>query len=214
VITKQGDLRKDYEVQDVIKNRTARYRNPVMLWSHVMILSNSTNLASKNLYKYCKLLIIFVVKIVEVVSGIIKPVIISGVEDKDFKLLIKKRFSFVWKAFRNSAIIYKLQIEGDDDILGVMGLIDYPEEKRIEIKLLASSIENVGKQKRYEGIAGCLIAFACQLAATKYGQDACVSLLPKTKLIKHYMQKYQMQHGGCRLYLEGNSLNKLLKEFL
>jgi predicted nucleotidyltransferase/HEPN domain-containing protein len=30
VITKQGDLRKDYEVQDVIKNRTARYRNPVM----------------------------------------------------------------------------------------------------------------------------------------------------------------------------------------
>lgn len=153
-------------------------------------------------------------KIVEVVSGIIKPVIISGVEDKDFNLLIKNRFSFAWKTFRNSTIIYKLQIEGDDDILGVMGLIDYPEEKRIEIKLLASSVENIGKQKRYEGIAGCLIAFACRLAAAKYGQEACVSLLPKTKLIKHYLQKYHMQHGGRQLYLDGNPLNKLLKEFL
>lgn len=94
-----------------------------------------------------------------------------------------------------------------------MGLIDWPGEKRIEIKLLASSVENIGKGKIYEGIAGCLIAFACRLAVDKYGAEACVSLVPKTELIKHYMQKYHMLHAGWQLYLEGKELNKLLKEY-
>ena len=77
-----------------------------------------------------------------------------------------------------------------------MGLIDRPEEKRIEIKLLASSVENIGKEKIYEGIADCLIAFACRSGVEKYGVDACISLVPKTELIRHYTEKYHMQHAG------------------
>lgn len=153
-------------------------------------------------------------EIIEVASGTRKPIIIREAEASDFKILVKKRFSFVWKTFKNTTTIYKLQIEGDEDILGVMGLIDWPKEKRIEIKLLASSVENIGKGKIYEGIAGSLIAFACRLAVAKYGADACVSLVPKTELIEHYMQKYYMQHAGWQLYLEGKELNKLLKEYL
>lgn len=150
----------------------------------------------------------------EVATGIKKKVIIREAKTEDFKLLVKKRFSFVWKTFKNTSTVYKLQLEGDDDILGAMGLIDWPDEKRIEIKLLASSAENIGKGKIYEGIAGCLIAFTCRLAVAKYGAEACVSLVPKTELVSHYMQKYYMQHAGWQLFLEGKELNKLLKEYL
>jgi hypothetical protein len=80
--------------------------------------------------------------------------------------------------------------------LGAVGLVDWPEEKRIEIKLLAVSAGNIGKQRSYDGIAGCLIAYACRLAVAKYESEACVSLVPKTELVRHYMEKYYMAHAG------------------
>jgi hypothetical protein len=153
-------------------------------------------------------------KVVELSTGIKKAVVVRKAEDDDFKLLVKKRFSFAWKQFKHSAAIYKLQIEKEDSILGVVALTDWPAEKRMEIKLLASSSDNIGRQKMYEGIAGCLIAFTCRLAVAKYGPEACVSLVPKTRLIKHYMEKYYMKHAGWQLYLEGNELTKLVKEYL
>ena len=152
-------------------------------------------------------------EIIEIATGTKKTVIIREAEPEDFKLFTKKRFSFTWKTFKNTTTVYKLNIEGEDSILGVIGLIDWPEEKRIEIKLLASSVENIGREKIYEGIAGCLIAFACRSSVEKHGADACVSLVPKTELIRHYMQKYHMQHAGWQLYLEGKELYKLIKEY-
>ena len=95
-----------------------------------------------------------------------------------------------------------------------MALIDYPEEKRIEIKLLANSIDNQGKNKKYDRIAGCMIAFACRLSKAKYRGYACVSLVPKTELIQYYIRKYHMVNAGWQLYLEGEQLNNILKEYL
>lgn len=153
-------------------------------------------------------------KLLKVGSKIEKRVVIGLAEPDDFKMLTKKRFSFVWKTVKKVATVYKLQIEGEKDILGVMGLVDWQEEKRIEIKLLASSGGNIGKNKIYKNIAGCLIAFACRLAVIRYGIEACVSLVPKTELIEHYMQKYYMQYAGRQLYLDGNNLIKLMEEYL
>lgn len=152
-------------------------------------------------------------KIIEVASGRRRTVIIRVAEDEDFKVLTKKRYSFAWKSFKNNTAVYKLLIEGEEDILGVMGLVDVPGEKRIEIKLLASTKENIGQNKIYDGIAGCLIAFTCRLSVGKYGAEACVSLVPKTELAHHYMKKYYMLNAGWQLYLEGSGLNKLLKEY-
>jgi hypothetical protein len=151
--------------------------------------------------------------IIEVCSGICKNTVISKTDPFDLKILGRKKYFFNWRLMKKTAIIYKLTIEGEEDILGVMALVDHPDEKRIEIKLLACSIENRGKNKRYDRIAGCLIAFACCVSADKYWEDACVSLLPKTALINHYKQKYKMVWGGWHLYLEGDSLHNLLKEY-
>ncbi len=152
-------------------------------------------------------------EIIEVTTSLRKTVIINVAEDEDFKVLTKKRYSFDWKSFKSETTVYKLQIDGEEDILGAMALVDVPDEKRIEIRLLASSKENIGISKVYDGIAGCLIAFACRLAVNKYGSDACVSLVPKTELAPHYMKKYYMQNAGWQLYLEGSGLIKLLKEY-
>lgn len=151
--------------------------------------------------------------IIEVCSGVHKEAIIKAVEPSDFTLLTKKRYSFNWQSLKKSTIIYKLTIEGEKDILGVMALIDFPDEFRIEIKLLACSVENQGRNKKYDRIAGCLIAFACDLCAKKYLLNACVSLVPKTALLNHYKQKYYMVWNGKQLYLEGILLDKLVIEY-
>jgi hypothetical protein len=152
-------------------------------------------------------------EVLEVKSGLRKPVVVRAVEEKDFKLLTKRRYSFRWKALKGVAEIYKLQIEEEEDILGVMGLVDVPEEKRIEIKLLANAKENKGRNKVYDRVAGCLITFACDRAAEKYEGDACVSLVPKTNLVKHYMHKYHMAHKGRQLCLEKEALYYILNKY-
>jgi len=81
-------------------------------------------------------------------------------EKSDFNNLTVKRYSFNWKKLKEGFVIYKLSLTGNDDILGVVALIDHPAEERTEIKLLAVSVENRGRNKQYERIAGCLIAFA------------------------------------------------------
>lgn len=85
--------------------------------------------------------------IFEVNSGISKKAVISLVEPADFTSLTRKRYFFTWKSLKQKATIYKLQIVDEEDILGVIALVDFPTEKRIEIKLIASSIENRGKNK-------------------------------------------------------------------
>ena len=111
------------------------------------------------------------------------------------------------------AEIYKLHIEEEEDILGVVGLVDFPEEKRIEIRLLANAKENRGQNKVYDRVAGCLIAFACNRAVEKYERDACVSLVPKTNLVKHYMHKYRMVHKGRQLCLEKEALDHIVNKY-
>lgn len=145
-----------------------------------------------------------------------KPVRVGVVVDEDYKLLTKKRYFFAWKSFkfRTDTRVFKLQTYDNDDILGVMALIDFPLEKRIEINLLASSVENVGDTKIYEGIAGNLIAYACRVAVRQYGSDACVSLKPKTKLKQHYIRKYGMLDAGLQLFLEGKVLNDIIFKYL
>lgn len=152
-------------------------------------------------------------EVLEVKSGLRKPVVVRGAEEKDFKILTKRQYSFRWKALKGVAEIYKLHIEEEEDILGVMGLVYVPEDKRIEIRLLANAKENKGRNKVYDRVAGCLIAFACNLAAEKYKKDACVSLLPKTNLVKHYMHKYHMVHKGRQLCLEDETLDYILNKY-
>lgn len=137
---------------------------------------------------------------------------IEPVEDADFKKITKKRYFFDWNVEKSHSV-YKLTLEGGSDILGLVSLHDFDNEQRIEIRLLAVSKENMGTGKNIEGIAGNLIVFAARRAVKKYGAMAAISLVPKTRLKTHYIDKFGFEPAGLSLFMEGNKLHRLLKEY-
>jgi len=95
----------------------------------------------------------------------------------------------------------------------LVSLETFLDESRIEIRLLAVSKENMGKNKKYDHIAGNLIAFACIQSIKEFGEWACISLIPKTELIEHYKKKYSMLPAGKSLFLDGSELIQLIIEY-
>lgn len=72
--------------------------------------------------------------LVEIKTRRRKKVKIGPVEDDDYKSLTKKRYHFSWKPFKSltDVLVYKLQVFDDDDILGVMALIEVPNEAELK----------------------------------------------------------------------------------
>jgi hypothetical protein len=95
-----------------------------------------------------------------------------------------------------------LRIVGSNEILGLISLERIPQEWRVHIRLLTVSIENKGREKRYDKIAGNLIAFAAKIAVRDYAEYACISLRPKSQITQHYIEKYKMNSTGITLSLE------------
>jgi hypothetical protein len=151
--------------------------------------------------------------IIERATALQRLVDIRPMENDDFKKLNIKRYSFNWKKLKNGNAIYKLTLTDNDDILGLIALMDYPAEERTEIKLLAIAEENIGKNKQYERIAGCMIAFAGLMAVRKFKNYPALSLIPKTELKQHYIHKYGMIDAGWQLYLEDAPLLRLINEY-
>ncbi|RDC55908.1 hypothetical protein DU508_13645 [Pedobacter chinensis] len=122
-----------------------------------------------------------------------------------------KQFDFNWN--KESAFkVYKLIIDDIEEPIGLMSLNERPDDYALEIRLLASSKANVGKDQQYGRIAGCLIAFACR-EAFKGGYDGFVCLKPKTKLEPHYIKKYGFESTKLFLVTEGRNSLKLIKEY-
>lgn len=139
--------------------------------------------------------------IIESSSGKNLQIEIMPVEDVDYKALRKDRYFFYWKIEKEYEV-YKLQITGTNEILGLISLERIPEEWRVHIRLLTVSKENVGHNKKYDKIAGNLIAYAAKIAVREYAELACVSLKPKSQIARHYIDKYGMNLTGITLSLE------------
>ena len=150
--------------------------------------------------------------IVERTSGVSHKIEIAPVNEEDYKSITKSRFWFNWKE-EVKYDVFKLQIKGTDEILGLISLERFADESRVEIRLLAVSKENRGKNKNYDFIVGNLIAFAGIESIKLFGEWACVSLIPKTKLIDHYKEQYYMKQAGKSLFLDGYELIRLIKNY-
>lgn len=141
------------------------------------------------------------VNIVEISTGRKHPIEILPVEVADLKSLRKDRYFFDWSIERNQEV-YKLRKAGSSDILGLISWERIPKELRIHIRLLTVSKENKGNGKKYDKIAGNLLAHAAKIALMEFGEFACVSLRPKSKIAQHYIKKYSMKITGMTLSLE------------
>lgn len=151
-------------------------------------------------------------KIFEISTGKNHEVEILPIEKDDFKLLKPKRYFFNWK-IEQSQEIYKLQIIGSSDILGLISLERIPEEWRIHIRLLTVSKENKGSDKKFDNIAGNLITHAAKIAVLEYGELACISLKPKGTIINHYITEYKMNVTGMTLSLEVPEILNLINKY-
>lgn len=140
--------------------------------------------------------------------------LIEEIIEPDYaKIASSKEFSFDWSLEKKNEV-YKIHlINKVKEILGIMSLIDYPEEYRIHLNLIEVSSSNIGKNKKIENIAGCLIAYACQLAF-KRGYAGFVSLQPKTRLIKLYKNNYGFRQYGKLLAVEQNASLALINKYL
>ncbi len=151
--------------------------------------------------------------------------VIEPVTTMDFKVIKKNKEQFdkfLWEEYKDQEV-YKLHLKDEETILGLICITDHTDLSidAIEIRLLESSAENIGIDKKIDFIGGCLIAFACR-EAFKRGHEGCVFLVPKTELIEHYSAKYGFQHfpistaerpeGILTLFETGSQ--KLIKKYL
>jgi hypothetical protein len=162
-------------------------------------------------------------KLKERATGTEKEAVIERLTKKEVAAFKKsKRFRFNWKGCKDKEV-YKIRLKESETIQGLLCLADHPAEgfETLEIELLESAAENVGPQKEWEGVAGCLIAFACR-EAYKRGYGGSVFLVPKTALIAHYEAAYGFIHvpikGAGRphglMTIEGELAQNLIRKYL
>ncbi len=139
---------------------------------------------------------------------------IEKVIESNYKLIkSSSEFEFDWEV-ENENEVYKIYLlDKEEEILGLMSLMDFPSEDRIHLNLIEVGASNRGKEKQIDHIAGCLIAFACQLAFIR-GYFGFVSLQPKTKLISLYENKYGFQRYGRLLAVDQEASKKLINTYL
>jgi len=151
-------------------------------------------------------------KIVETSTKEAFAIEIVPVESADYPKIGKKRYFFEWLSEREMEV-YKLHILNSQDILGLISLEQIPGEWRVHIRLLTVSKENKGSTKKFENIAGNLIAHAAKIAVKHYGEMACVSLRPKSQIAEHYISKYNMNITGRTLSLEVPEILDLINTY-
>ena len=152
-------------------------------------------------------------KLLDVGSGVQFEAEINPVEESDLHTISHSgQFVFDWTTEENFTV-YKITEQYEDEILGLMSIIDVSEEFRIHINLIESSNDNKGAAKKVDWITGCMIAFAAQISFEK-GYQGFVSLLPKTVLIDYYIKKYGFSQYGRNLAIDTRGSIKLIQKYL
>ncbi|MGP8216514.1 MAG: N-acetyltransferase [Bacteroidia bacterium] len=151
--------------------------------------------------------------IIEKATGKKYPVTIEQAGKADYKRLSKEKYVFNWKKEKKHNV-FKLRRTANEDILGALSLQGHEKEKRVEIRLLSVAEDSMGKNKKYERIAGTLIAYACREAVKLYGTDATVSFIPVDGLKKYYINKYNMADSGGQISLQGLPLLKIINQYV
>lgn len=141
---------------------------------------------------------------------------IKDVSEEDFQTIRKsKQFQFDWSAEKRNQVFKMVRAdeEREQKILGLLSVSNIKDEFRIHVNLLEVSEDNKGRKKKIDRIAGCLLAFAVQIAFEK-GYSGFTSLIPKTELIGWYKEKYGFSQYGRQLAIEGKAAISLIQKYL
>jgi len=95
---------------------------------------------------------------------------------------------FDWRTAVETEEVFKLiDLGAPDAVLGLLALSRH--ENYVEVTLLESHPQNVGRTKQFRGIPGSLLAFAAQLSFS-IGGEGFIAIVAKTELIEQYERVY------------------------
>lgn len=132
--------------------------------------------------------------------------------------LEKDGWHFKWKSIIKKADTetYVLRLKSNpSSIQGVLHLKE--QEGMLIMDLVEIAPHNIGqKNKRYDYVAGCLIAFACRASfKLESNYKGFLSFESKTKLIGWYMERYYAKIAvGQKMYIEPTDGQHLIEQYL
>lgn len=150
-------------------------------------------------------------KIVETKYEIVTPIELTS--------LNKLGWKFDWQAENlDKAIIYKLTLADNNEIQGLVALTDFSRDRAVYINIAESAPQNIGKNKRYEGVGGHLFAIAAN-ESLKRGYGGFLFLDAKNiELVEYYKEKFGATLLGMphpyRMFIDEENSCKLLKIYV
>ena len=142
-------------------------------------------------------------------------IVLANYEDLPLK---KKGWKFNWKsAFKaKKSNIYIIRIKRlANSLEGIIQLAEF--EGMLVMNLIELAPHNIGKEsKRYEFVAGCLIAFGCyESFKLETNYKGFLTFETKTKLRAWYKKKYYAEDAmGNKMFIWPEDGIKLINEYL
>jgi hypothetical protein len=126
----------------------------------------------------------------------------------------KSGWKFNWKTefIAQEKQVFKLVLQKEPKI--IQGLICFEKKSdHIYMHLIESAPHNFGKNKKYFGVMGNLIAFCCK-TSYQNGFDGELGFDSKTNLIPHYEKELGAIHfGGQRMVILKAAAAKLITKY-
>ena len=138
--------------------------------------------------------------------------------DKRTIPLKKDGWNFNWRQLskeENSQTFILRTINSPNQVEGALQLKF--EYDMLVMDALELAPHNIGqKYKRYDYVAGCLIAFACRESFKIEGEyKGFLTFVSKTKLIEWYAKKYGAELAlGQRMFIDWENGEKLIEKYL
>ena len=137
--------------------------------------------------------------LVELSTGKILPTTFSIATEAELKALHGKGWLFDWSASElNSINIYKLLVEGNDVIQGLVAT----EVVRgaVYVRLMESAPHNRDESKQYEGVGGHLFAIAIKLSVVNKFGGYIYFEAKNEKLAQHYSEMLGASRVPSRIH--------------
>ena len=134
--------------------------------------------------------------------------------------LKKDGWQFNWRELareNEEAMFFKLVIDETPDIVEGMLMLSIAYGEMVQMNNVEIAPYNIGREKKYDLVAGCLIAFACNMSFAK-GKNNYLGFLSfesKTVLMSLYQYKYGATPAmGQRMFFDKQAGLDLIKKYL
>jgi len=122
------------------------------------------------------------------------------------------RFNWKFELAQPERQVYKLVTEKEPSV--IHGLISFEKRRdHIFMHLIESAPFNIGRGKKYFGVPGNLIAYACKMSKD-YGFDGVVAFDSKTALIEYYEKSFGAERiGGRRMAISEEKADYYINKY-